>query len=366
MKLVGKIFNDNIITLDKLTKYVNLVKIIHITTLQKRILHNEVRDLLNKYNFSLQELCYRIKNNILFDKIFTCKECGNKISFSSKGFTGYREYCSKKCSTKAISKMENIIQKREQTMLKKYGSKNYMSTQEFQQNKENNMLKKYNVKNYSQTAEFKSFLKDHKEALLMKSQKTCLKKYGTKHYTQTEEYKQNYDKIKEKMKQTCLKKYGVDCYNKTKEYKDRFKNIDYVNKIQEKVYIGKKKNNSFNTSKPEEFIYNKLVTKYGENNVKRQYKSDKYPFNCDFYLINEDLYIEYNGMWTHYTEFFDKNNSKHIEQLNLWKSKNTDFYKRAIRTWTETDIAKKEIAEKNNLNYLVLWNLKDFNRWYQK
>ena len=165
------------------------------------------------------------------------------------------------------------------------------------------------------------------------------------------------------MEQTCLKRYGVDSYNKTQEYKDKFKDKEYVKQIQEKIYLVKKQNNSFNTSKYETIIFDKLKNKFPD--TKKQYKEKRYPFNCDFYIPSKDLFIEFNGMWTHHTEFFDKKNPKHIELLNLWKSKNTEFYKRAIRTWTETDIAKKEIAEKNNLNYLVLWNIEDFNRWYQ-
>ena len=49
---------------------------------------------------------------------------------------------------------------------------------------------------------------------------------------------------------------------------------------------------------------------------------------------------------------------------NFWKSKKSKYYKNAIKTWAETDILKLETAKKNNLNYLVLWNMEDFNRWY--
>lgn len=56
--------------------------------------------------------------------------------------------------------------------------------------------------------------------------------------------------------------------------------------------------------------------KYGIENVKRQYKSELYPFACDFYIQNLDLYIECNFHWTHGGHKFDKNNENDIKQLN--------------------------------------------------
>ena len=363
MRKNDRIFPNRLVTIETLKTYLKSVKVITLKAINNRTIGKDVQDILDKYNFSIYELCYRLKNNIPFDKIFKCKVCGKKIDFCHIGFLGYRDYCSKKCSTKDTSQMESVIKKREQTMLKKFGAKNYMATKEFQENREANTFKKYGVTNYTQTKEFKNFLKKHINEMVSKAKQTCLKKYGVDCYTKTKEYKDNFDKVKKKMEQTCLKRYGVDSYNKTQEYKDKFKDKEYVKQIQEKIYLVKKQNNSFNTSKYETIIFDKLKNKFPD--TKKQYKEKRYPFNCDFYIPSKDLFIEFNGMWTHHTEFFDKNNPKHIELLNLWKSKNTDFYKRAIRTWTETDIAKKEIAEKNNLNYLVLWNIEDFNRWYQ-
>lgn len=362
MKKNDRIFINRIVSLNSLKVYLNSVKKVSLRAVNNRILDKEVKDILCKYNFSIYELCYRIKNNIPFDKIFKCKQCGKQIFFGHIGHLGYRDYCSKKCSALATGKMDSVKKKREQTMLKRFGAKSYMATKEFQENREENTFKKYGVRFYVQTKEFKNFIQEHKQELIEKTKQTCLKKYGVDCYTKTKEYKDNFDKVKKKMEQTCLKRYGVDSYNKTQEYKDKFKDKEYVKQIQEKIYLVKKQNNSFNTSKYETIIFDKLKNKFPD--TKKQYKEKRYPFNCDFYIPSKDLFIEFNGMWTHHTEFFDKNNPKHIELLNLWKSKNTDFYKRAIRTWTETDIAKKEIAEKNNLNYLVLWNIEDFNRWY--
>ena len=49
----------------------------------------------------------------------------------------------------------------------------------------------------------------------------------------------------------------------------------------------KRKNHSFGSSKCE----NEFAQYLTDNNFKfnRQYKSDKYPFECDFYIIDFDL-----------------------------------------------------------------------------
>jgi hypothetical protein len=53
------------------------------------------------------------------------------------------------------------------------------------------------------------------------------------------------------------------------------------------------KNNSFNSSKPEDEIFNILFSLYGSH-VKRNYKKDKrYNFACDFYIDLFDMFIEF-------------------------------------------------------------------------
>ena len=59
-----------------------------------------------------------------------------------------------------------------------------------------------------------------------------------------------------------------------------------------------KKNGTYKKSKKEDECYELLIKKY--DNVIRQYRDEnRYPFNCDFYIPNEDLFIEFNGYWTH-------------------------------------------------------------------
>lgn len=133
--------------------------------------------------------------------------------------------------------------------------------------------------------------------------------------------------------------------------------------IIEKMQQTRKRNNSFNKSKPEEEIYKLLCQKY--NDVKRQYKSEKYPFACDFYIPSEDLYIEYQGFWMHgFEPYIDTKEQK--EKVKLWETKITPQYTSAIKTWTIKDLLKRQTANKNNLNWIEFFNMNQFNEWFNK
>lgn len=132
--------------------------------------------------------------------------------------------------------------------------------------------------------------------------------------------------------------------------------------IQQKIYETKKANGSLNTSKQELEIQQILESKYI---VMTQYKCREFPFACDFYLPQLKLFIDYNEMWTHGKEPFDSNNTQHQEILNFWKSKNTKFYKNAIYTWTDLDVRKTKLANKNGINRLVFYTMEQFKHWWE-
>lgn len=184
-------------------------------------------------------------------------------------------------------------------------------------------LKKYNYKYFTQTNEY-----------IEKSTKTYRQKYGKDWYSQT-------DECLEKMKNTCQERYNCDWYSQTDEYK-------------EKSYETRKNHKTFNSSKIEQDF-----KKYLENkNIKyiHQYKSKLYPYYCDFYLPDYDLYIEIQGTWTHGGHPFDENNYEDIKKINIWKSKNTKYYDCAIKNWTINDVLKRKTAKNNKLNYLEIFS----------
>lgn len=126
-----------------------------------------------------------------------------------------------------------------------------------------------------------------------------------------------------------------------------------------------KLNNTFHVSKPEDRLYNILCETFGEINVKRQYKSDLYPFNYDFYILHLDLYIECHFTWLHGEHPFNPNDKNDTALIEKWRSKNTKYYDNAIYTWTDLDIRKLKIFKENNLNYKIFYKEDDFYKWLQ-
>ena len=256
------------------------------------------------------------------------------------------ETCRKNWGVDSYSQTEECKEKAKDTNRKRYGVDNPMQCDEIKERFKNKCQEKWGVDNPFQVKEHQEKQKDtcrkiygvdcvfQSEKIKQKSIETCRKNWGVDNSMQC-------DEIKQKSRNTCQDKWGVDYYTQTEEYKIR-------------NYNTKLKNHSFSTSKIEEELYNWFI----ENNISvlRQYRSDLYPFVCDFYLVDYDLYIEIQGSWTHGHHPFDENNPEDVNKLNEWKSKNTHYYNNAIETWSERDVLKRNTAKENNLNFLEIFS----------
>lgn len=110
-------------------------------------------------------------------------------------------------------------------------------------------------------------------------------------------------------------------------------------------------NGTTNQSRAEDEFYHKLlILGFSKDDIIHHYMSDKYPFNCDFYIKSKDLYIEYQGHYTHGYEPFDENNEKHIEYLIKMQDANKD-----MSTWFKRDVNKIETAKRNKINLLLVY-----------
>lgn len=158
------------------------------------------------------------------------------------------------------------------------------------------------------------------------------------------------EQTKNKRNTTNLKRYGaINPYAST----------EIINKITKT----KTKNG---TRSSNEIIFENALK---EKNIKyiTDYKDNRYPYHCDFYLPNTDTFIELNIHWTHGFHFYDENNIDDINRLQYLqnKAKTSNYYQKAIDIWTKIDLAKLKYATENNLNYIVLWNKNDINTFIQ-
>lgn len=357
-------------------------KICLINRCKNRITPEIEKYLLNRYKYteSIDESLYCIKYNIDRDNMI-CPICHKGILKFRKGFhkdpnTGrgpFLKGCSKECQLK-FRNIESI-----KTSIQRYGVK-YP-----RQNKEKNeeIIKKYKETNL---LKYGTPYPNQSDIIKEKTKQTCLQKYGVEYSFQSEivknHIKESYLKhfgvtcsaksniVKEKYKETCLKKYGVTNVFARPDVIESMKLRK--NEIQKKRDETKRKHNTFHTSRPEEQSYNLLKKLFNENDIERNYnKSFYYPFKCDFYIKSKDLYIECNYHWTHFGHFYDKNSKLDNDILNELierqkKSNRKGYLAGAIKTWTERDPLKLEFAKKFNLNYLVFWNIKEFENWFNE
>ena len=168
------------------------------------------------------------------------------------------------------------------------------------------------------------------------------------------------NKIKCKIKSTWNNKTAQE----KKIITDKFKNK--LPQTLQKTYNTKKLNKTFNKSKCENEIHSLLQTLY--TNVQTQYKCEKYPFACDFFIPELNLYIEYQGTWTHGGQPFDSQDIGCQLKLQKWieKAKTSKFYENAIKNWTITDVQKRNIAKNNELKYMEFFTMDEFYMWFNQ
>lgn len=340
-------------------------------------------------NESVKELIYRIRCKI--EEIPKCPICGKQVKFINLKNT-YQTFCTRECQLseegqkiqaqlRFNTKLEKYgngtftnSKKAKQTCLEKYGVTNVGAVKEIRNKVKDTCLKKYGVDNVIKDKTIKNKVKEtclkkfgsetpfESNEIQDKVKKTCIEKYGVKNIMQL-------DETKEKIKQTCIEKYGVEYSLESKEVREKIKktnikrygveipiqNKDICKKAFETHY--KNQNNRDSVfSKKENEIYNYLISI--DKDTKRQYYTKEYPFHCDFYLPKFNVYIEYNGMWTHGKHPFNKDSNEDIKLLEIWKKKaeTSKFYKSAINIWTISDPLKRKTAKINNLNYLEIFH----------
>lgn len=293
-----------------------------------------------------------------------CLECGKETGFVTL-VKGYRIFCSRKCLNSSQYHIKHCIE----TYTKNYID-NEDNRKELNKRTKNTCLERYNgiglasqelTKKYNETMLLKygHTNPSHVKEIQEKTKLTNLSKYGSENVYAS-------DLIIQKIKETNLERYDETSWTKSKEGREFLKEFTNSQEYKDKQYNTKKKNNSFKTSKTENKLKIELRAVFPD--LKTQYKSELYPFNCDFYIPSLDLYIEYNGTWTHGGCFYDENNEDNRNTLEKWKeaSEHSRFYQNAIETWTIRDLNKLNTALKNNLNYVVWFNEEQANEWIEK
>lgn len=257
--------------------------------------------------------------------------------------------------------------KKKATNEERYGDTCVMNNPDIRAKHQETCIEKYGVDHPMRIdknrAAFSLRLKEHAEEYNKKSRETCMEKYGVPYYAQTEEARK---KMRDKalsedaigrMMKSMLSMYGVMYSHQIPSVKEQFRQfvIDNRDDFKRKCLATLVKNNTFNSSKCEDKLYDLLVDLFGELDVCRQYNSDEYPYACDFYIKSRNMYIELNAHWSHGGHWYT---DADIDVVSCWSERNTSYYNNAISIWTKRDVDKRNCAIRNKLNYVVFWDAK--------
>lgn len=155
---------------------------------------------INKNWETIKHILYKICFDIKLPK---CLNCGKELSFSKRNAS----YCSRKCCNSS----KIFLEKKENSILQKYGVKNVQQLDNIK------TKTKETIKNKIECDS--NYWKIIKE----KQKNTLIQKYGS--------LKDAYEKRNEKTKETCIKKYGVDSVFKLQDVKNKI-NETLLNKYE--------------------------------------------------------------------------------------------------------------------------------------
>lgn len=327
---------------------------------------------------SFTETVYRIKHKIEQQPV--CPICGKELKFNK----GYAKTCSYSCQ----NKLRNSINTLNNRVLEIYGVSNVWQSDEIKNKCKQKWLEKYGVDNVSKSLEIKN-----------QKRETCLKHFGVKagfnngkaEITKLLKYNSSTYNNMDKNRQTCLAKYGEDSIFKVKEFKDKIKQtfktkygVDCAAQLPQtiknshspeaiqKCFETQKRSKTINTSKLEQKSYELLKSVF--NDVIYQYKDERYPFYCDFYIPSLDLFIECQYAMFHNGRPY-VGNEKDLQEIELLKEKSKKRkqitnkktrYDSVIEIWSIHDVRKRNTAKENKLNYKEFFTILDLENWLNK
>ena len=233
-------------------------------------------------------------------------------------------------------------------------------------------MARYGVPYYWQSEQGRVRLKEllNSEEVIEKTKQTNLLRYGCETWQGSEEgrAKMASEDVRNRTEQTNYERYGAKTWSNTDAGKQIMSEKISSDEIQRKMIKTKRCNGTISDSQPERDAYALLAEKFGEDDVVAQYRCDRYPFKCDFYIKSLDLFIELNAYWMHGGHWFDADNPDDLERLQFWLSSPKPSYERAVYVWTVNDLEKRDMAKKCNLNYIVFWDndLADMKAWVAK
>lgn len=200
---------------------------------------------------------------------------------------------------------------------------------------------------------------------------TSQSRYGVDHPSQRASFRQsvsqymtdpeNQRRIRARTVATNQERYGVAYFTQLPEHRQEQSRRMSDPLHQRRILSTKRENGTLSTSSSEDALCGLLVAYADQHGmtVVRQYRDEKrYPFAVDFYIPERDLFIELNGSWSHGGHWYEADREMDQKTVQTWlkKGQKSKYYRVALKTWTERDVRKREVARQAELNYVTLWD----------
>ena len=317
-----------------------------------------------------------------------CKTCGKIVKMRTNGryVNTFPDYCHSSC----FSSKNEVKEKRSQTNMKKYGNTNVLQSEEIRKKAKQTFVEKYGVDNPLKNEKIREQIK-----------KTNIEKYGHENFFSSDvgrekrksgmlinhgvEYPIQDENIKQKIFNSMIEKYNGDSDFVYKNFHQLNIPVETLHKINNKQWMYDqhyKYNKTFQKIAKELGVSEGLIARnMNMYNIKPLFQSSSQgereladyvkqltdnvvtntrnviaPLEIDIYLPEQQLAIEYNGVFWH-GETQGKDRRYHLNKTTLCEEKQI----RLIQLWDYEWLTKSEIV-KSRISSLLGKNKKIYAR----
>ena len=293
-----------------------------------------------------------------------CDYCSkNIIKPYYKNIENRRNFCNRQCQNLANKKDGLLYRDIQDTCMKKYGVKDYMSSEDFKNKSKETNLIRYGFENAYQSEEVKARgretirknwgVDNPGQSLTVRAKviDTVRARYGVDNVYQTDfvkekkilSYQEHYGEgitnpgqakeVRKKVKNTLNERYNVDSALQLPQTREACNSPEACAKRHKNM----KERGTYWKSKPEDMLYGVLCDFFTSLDIERQ----PYVNNCwpiDFYIKSLDIYIQLDGVYWHGLN----------RPLDVIKASQTKRDKAILHKY-ETDLRQNMWFEENNL-----------------
>ena len=129
------------------------------------------------------------------------------------------------------------------------------------------------------------------------------------------------------------------------------------------------KKSGYNISKDELYYYDLLKKKWPD--IQQSVTDDKFVnpithrhFQMDYFVPSENMIIQINKNWKHGRRPYNPEDPSCQADVKWLESQDGEYYDKVLHTGTKLDPLKRIIAENNGFKYVEIFNMDEFNKWY--